>query len=213
MATNNFSKKLGKHLVDSTAIVAECTVPYALGEVYGAGMSDEVSRNARLLGAVLVYGGLGTAFAKGRELSRRVFRINETSNERLQVTHDALYNAGFNAVVGPLFYLASGSRDPQEIIIGTIVQTAIGFVNGAPMGYSVDTFRDLTGIEECKRPSYPKIIKNRSRNAKKTLATLIAAGTIGVTAGIYALTPDRHEDNVPQQYEQVIETNQDQTQP
>lgn len=58
---------------------------------------------------------------------------------------------------------------------------------GAPIGYAIDVFKDLTGLEECNRKIYPNFIKNQKPLIKKSLAGLVTAGAVGLTAGVYAL--------------------------
>ncbi len=198
------------HIVDSTALLAESTPVYAAFENGLAGMSDEVSMNARIIAAALTYlGGMGFIFAKGRDISRKLFNITEQTRERIQSLHDASYNGAFNLVAAPLIYMASGARDAKEIVIGTASAIGFGLINGAPMGYSVDLFRDLTGLKECNRPSYPELLKRQNSWTKKGLAALLTAGAIALTAGMYHVTPDKKDNsslpdnNIPQ----VIERN------
>ncbi len=196
------------HIVDSTAILAESTPVFAAFETGIAGMSDEVSMNARMFAAGLVYLGMGSAFAKGRDLSRKLFKITDKTKERIQSVHDAAYSGAFTLAISPLLYAASGARDPKEIAIGTAVAVGFGLVNGSPVGYAVDLFRDLTGLKDCERPSYPYLLKRQNSKTKRGLAALLTAGTIALTAGIYAITPDK-QDNSPlpdNNIQQVIET-------
>ena len=98
--------------------------------------------------------------------------------------------------------MASGARDAREITIGTAIAMGFGFVNGGPVGYAVDAFRDLTGLKDCKRPSYPDLLKRQNSKTKRGLATLLTAGAIALTAGIYAITPDRNDK--PAHYERPV---------
>jgi len=197
------------HLVDSTALLAESTPIFAAFETGIAGMSDDISINARLIAAGLAYAGVGTALAKGRDLWRKVFKVSDTTKERVQMLHDTAYLAAFNLVAAPTIYYASGSRDLEEITIGTSLGIAFGSANGSPLGYAIDTFRDLTGLKECERPSYPNLLKRQSSKTKKGLVALLVAGAIAATAGIYALNPNKSEApnyQQPTAIEQVIET-------
>ena len=185
-------ENLKYHLVDSTALLAESTPVFAAFEKGLAGMSDEVSITARLLATGLTYfGGMGLVYAKGRDFSRKLFKITEKTSEKKQSIHDALYLTAFNGVVSPLFYLASGARNIDEIAIGTGASMVLGLFNGAPMGYSIDLFRDLTGLKNCERPSYPNFLKRQSNKAKKGLAALLIAGSLALTAGIYKVIDDK----------------------
>lgn len=194
-------ENLKQHVVDTTAILAESTPIFAAYETALAGMSDEVSINARLIAAGLGYVGFGSLLTRGRDLWRSKFNITDETKEKIQVLHDTLYLGAFNLVGGPLLYYASGSRDPKEIAIGTALAIGVGSVNGAPLGYAVDTFRDLIGLKECNRESYPNIVKKQSSRVKKGIAAGLVAASIGATAGIYGLTSDDKQDlsyNQPQ---------------
>ncbi len=192
MKLNKLKEELKHHLVDSTALLAESTPIFAAFEVGLAGMDDQVSLNARLFAAGLTYfGGMGYLYGKGRDLYRKLLHISDKTKERKQTIHDAIYTGLFNLVVSPPIYLASGARDLKEIIIGTASSIVVGAVNGAPLGYSLDTFRDLTGLKECNRPSYPKLLKKQNSKIKKSLVILLTAGSVALTAGIYSLTPNK----------------------
>ena len=147
-------------------------------------MSNENSINARLLGAGLVYLGEGGLFAKGMDLSRQFFKIGAETKERMIQLHDAAYSTAFSAVTAPLFYYGAGVRDLKQIALATAAGMGMSFFLGGPMGYSVDVFRDLTGIKESSR--IPKIVKRINSKIKKGLVALTVAGSLGLTAGIYA---------------------------
>ncbi len=58
-------------------------------------------------------------------------------------------------------------------IKGKLTDVAISIVNGGPMGYAIDIFRDLTVvIEQCDRMSYPDFLKNRNPKTKKAIAAV-----------------------------------------
>jgi len=199
--------KLKYHLVDSTSILVESTPIFAAYEILLVGMSDDISLNARIIAGGLSYMGMGTALAKGRDLWRKKFGINDETREKIQTVHDTLYLGAFNLFAGPLLYFASGSRDLKEIAAATGLAILIGGANGAPVGYAIDIGRDLTGLRNCERPSYPESLKRMSSKTKMGLAALLTAGTIALTAGIYAATPEQQENqiNAPS-IEQVVET-------
>ena len=200
--------KLKYHLVDSTAILAESTPIFAAYETLLVGMSDDISLNARVIAGGLGYLGLSTALSKGRDLWRKKFGIGNETKEKIQMIHDTLYLGAFNLVAGPLIYLAAGSSDLKEIAAATGLAVLIGGINGAPLGYAIDLGRDLTGLRNCERPSYPESLKRMGSKTKMGLAALLTAGTIALTAGIYSLTPEQQESqiNTPS-IEQVVETN------
>jgi hypothetical protein len=182
------SNSLTCHLVDSTALLVESTPVFAFFETRIAGMSNTVSINARLFAAGLTYlAGTGYIYAKGRDLSRRLFKIKDDTTERLQVLHDAAYLSAFNLVVAPLIYGASGARNIKQIAIGTATAMGFGLINGGLMGYAVDLFRDLTGLKECNRPSYPGVLRHKNPRIKQGLAILLTVGALAITVGIYAV--------------------------
>jgi len=176
------------HLVDSTAMLAIGTSVSAAMEVGIAGMSDDVSINARLL-AGLTYAGMGSVFSRGRDLWRMGFGITDKTREKIQGIHDIAYMTALNSAISPIFYYISGSRDWKEIVIGTAGIAALNLSLGWPAGYTIDLFRDLTGIKKSER--IPSRIRNLGSGTKKGLATLALAGSLAVTAGIYGLTKDK----------------------
>jgi len=68
----------------------------------------------------------------------------------------------------------------------------LGLATGPVMGYSIDVARDLTGLKESNRKSYPNIVKRQKSYVKKCLAGLLAAGSILAMAGIYGLTKGQY---------------------
>jgi hypothetical protein len=60
---------LKSHLIDTNAITATVTPVLAGIETLVADISKESFINSRLLAAVLQYGGFGSIFSKGRDIS------------------------------------------------------------------------------------------------------------------------------------------------
>jgi len=195
------------HLVDSTALLAESAPIFTAFEVGIAGMSDQVSMNTRWITAGTSYLGLASIFSRGRDISRKIFKINDKTREELQHIHDVLYTVGFNLVLSPPLYYAAGARDLEEIAWGTGSAMLFGGASGSLAGYAVDTFRDLTGMKECNRPSYPNFLKRQSSRVKKTIAAGLVATSIAAVAGIYSLTSDEEPITYsqPSSIEQVVE--------
>jgi len=201
-----------KHLVDTTAIntlavpicaametsAKICSLMSKIPYIDVNPIPSDVSLKTRIYGAGGGYLGLAFLFSKGRDASRRLFNIKETSKEYLQLVHDAAYTIAFNAVVNPILYYSSGSRDPKEIIGGTLALSVFSLFAGGPIGYIVDVFRDLTGLKSCKRKLYPNFIKNQNPRVKKGLAALLVTGSMIATAGIYALTTHRGDYHSPE---------------
>ncbi len=188
--TSKLNDILKYHLVDTTAILVPTNPIFSAMEVGISGMSDKVSIDSRLTVAALSYGGLGWVYSKGRDLSRKIFGINDQTRERIQTLHDSAYTLAFNLVAIPPIYLSMGA-DLKQASIGSFFAAALGVATGPVMGYSIDVARDLTGLKESNRKSYPNIVKRQKSYVKKCLAGLLAAGSILAMAGIYGLTKDK----------------------
>jgi len=155
-------------------------------------VSDNISLITRAYAVGLGYLGLASLLSKGRNASRKLFKIKKDSGEFLQWLHDTPYLIGFNAIVNPVLYYLSGSRDLKEVIGGTLALSFFSAFAGYPIGYTIDVFKDLTGLESCERRLYPNFIKNQSPKIKKGLAALLVTVAIAATVGVYALTPNKN---------------------
>ncbi|MBU0957994.1 MAG: L-alanine exporter AlaE [Nanoarchaeota archaeon] len=196
------------HVVDTTAMLTSSNPIFGASEVFVAGMSDEVSIDSRLTVAGIAYTVMGPAFARGRDLSRKIFKITQDTKEKVQVLHDILYTSAFNLAVSPIIYLSMGA-DIKQTIIGSLSAGALAVGIGPIMGYGVDAGRDLMGLRECERKTYPDLIKRQRPSVKKGLAALLVGASIAAMAGIYALTPNRNETpnhEQPPAIEQVLKT-------
>ena len=178
-------KKLTTHLVDSTAVAASMSPLMAAIEVGAAKMPNSTAINARLLGAALLYAGFGSIYSGGRDTSKRLFTITRETNEIKKYVHDGLFTFAYTALLQPPFYYVAGSRDVREIVIGTLGAAAVATVFGPVFGYSIDAYRDLTGIEESERLA--GFVKNQTPTTKKYIASLLTAGSVAALAGIYTL--------------------------
>lgn len=193
----NVKEKLKYHLVDSTAIIAESTPIYALFEKCNpiAPMSDDMSLNARLLAMGLAFSGMASAYSRGRDFSKKLFKITDQTKEKIQGAHDIAYNILCNLVFAPPIYaisqiLAGEDLDITKIATGTGIAMGVGAINGAPQGYTLDIFRDLVGLKSCERASYPNYIRKQPSIVKKAISAGLIATTIWATGMIYSLTPD-----------------------
>jgi hypothetical protein len=198
---------LKSHVVDTTALLAESNPVFVAFEVGLAGMSNAVSLNSKFIVAGISYGGVGSLFSRGRDLSRRLCHVRDETSEVLQHAHDLGYTAVFNLVASPIIYYAAGSRDFKEMAIATGSSMLFGGANGSLVGYAVDVFRDLTGTRECNRSSYPNFIKRQNSKVKKTIAAGLVATSIGLMSGIYALNSDKQEsaNQEPSRIEQIVD--------
>lgn len=186
---------LKQHFVDSTAMLTVSNPMFTSVELFvlrmfDKGMTTDVSLNSKLLAAGLTYTGLGLVVSKGREYSRKLFNITEKTKERYQLLHDAAYIAATNIPISAGIYLASGEKDMEKIVLGSFFSVFLGMGMGPFMGGSIDIFRDLTGIEECKRKFYPDYIKNLGSKSKKAVAGLLVGAAVGSMALMYHFNPN-----------------------
>jgi len=182
----SFRQKAYEYVVETVGISTEVTPFFAAYETLVVNMSNDVSQDARTYGAVILFMGLGALFQKGRESSEKFFRIAQRSSW-VRPVHDIAYNAVFSAAVAPPLYFLSGEKELEKIFWGTVGGAVIGIINGIPVGYTLDVFRDLGGIKVCERPSYPPFLRHASasRKAVCALGLLFASGAF--TTGIYAV--------------------------
>ncbi len=189
-------KSLGEllkyHLTDTVSLNSFANPILGALEVTAYGLSDEVSLNTRILATGLSFLGMGGAFSKGRDFSKKLLKITDQTKERYHAIHDTIYPAAFNLLVAPPIYYASGARG-DEIVPATLGAIAFGMVSGGAIGYVIDAFRDLTSLKECERASYPDSIREKSPGFKKTLATAYVLGSLAVMGGIYSLSPDKFD--------------------
>ncbi|MAG20424.1 hypothetical protein CL618_03255 [archaeon] len=178
-----------KHVSDCTALCALNHPLLAISEVTWNGMSDKVSMNARLLGTGLAFGGMGSIMARCRDYSRKVFNVTD-KEEDVITKHDKYFLAGWNLTTTPGFYFLAGSRDLDELVKASIFVTVYGAVTGDWWGYATDVFRDLIGVEECERTSYPDLIRKQSPLVKKGIAVGLGATSVGLLGLIYSITPE-----------------------
>lgn len=203
------------YLVDSTSLLAASTPIFAALETNVAGFSNENSVNARLLGTGLTFAGMGKLFTGGLRRSRKLFKIKEeTTRESLINLHDAAYAVAYNLVISPPFYLLAGVRDLKQIAIGTGLSMGFALVAGGPIGYAVDSFKDLTGLEECKRRGYPELVRKQPPYIKRIIAAGLVAASIALTSGVYqindCLRKPKSETSIVQQVQPITQSDLEQ---
>jgi len=181
------------YAVDTTGLLLASTPIYAAMEVFTSGMSVATSLEARLKVAQLGYLGMGIAYAKGRDFSKKIFKIDEQAPEWKQTVHDSVYNVAFNIVFATPIYLSSGA-DLEQTIKGVAGASTLGLVSGPINGYSIDTFRDFAGTKKSTR--LPKPIQNIGSKTKKLIAAGLIAATIVTTAGVYKLKESTNKEPV-----------------
>ncbi len=189
MSLESIANGTKQYLSDCTAVASIYTPAYALLEIGLAGMSHELSLDARLVGLSSIYLGLGSVISLGRDYSRKLFDITEDSSGKIRKIHDTVYLAGIALVSNPFFYLAVGARDLKEIVVGTVAGAFLSAAVGAPMGYAIDWFRDLLGIKKAQH--MPSLMKRCSSRVKKTIAAGLVAASVGLTGLVYHVVPDK----------------------
>lgn len=91
--------------------------------------------NARLYAAGLTYSGMGWVISRGRDFSRNLFKITDATSEKIQGIHDSIYMV---LIAAP-------------ISLGLYATAAFNLISGPLIGYSIDAYRDLTGLDACCR--------------------------------------------------------------
>jgi hypothetical protein len=206
---NKFFDSLKFHVVDSTALLAASHPFFSAFEKIVAGMSNDVSLNTRIYITGLTYAGLGYVMGKGRDISRNLFNITNKTKEKIQQIHDSVYLASINLPLSVGLYTVAGETDIDKIVIGTGVGMGFGAFMGPWVGYAIDSYRDLTGLEKCERRAYPQVIRNLKPKTKKGLAGALTVASVGAMGLIYLMTPDLE---IQKEYKQKVEVEQKITQ-
>lgn len=188
--TLNWIKTNGTyHIVDCTALLAE-SLPIITAFDLGTGMEEAVSTNGKYATTSATYLGLGTAFARGNFASRRLCKITDQTPEWKITVHDITYTAVFNAIVQPLFYLASGERDLKQLVMTSGVITAVLAANGRFGMGAVEWARDLTGLDQNNKRSYPDLLRRRNSKTKKAIAVGLMAASLSAIVDMYSIHKD-----------------------
>lgn len=186
MDLKSFYERLKLHAVDSTALLVVGLPPLSIGDVV-SGVSNNTSINARVLATGLCYAGIGLLVAGGRDISRRITGIDDSSSEKAQVIHDGAYMTMFNLAYAPALFYAGGSRDLEEIARGTAVAVGISVFLGYPSGFAIDAFRDLFGFKKTDR--LPNSVRELGSSTKKYISAATVAAAISVMSLAYVLNP------------------------
>jgi hypothetical protein len=167
------NRALKLHLANSTGLLLGITPIYALVELLVLKMDPVVSLRARLLVALLLFLGLGFAYASLRDRSKRLFHIVDTVSSNLTIAiHDLVFLVAFNACLTPMLYLVSGASF-MEILLGTGFALAMAVFNGPINGFLVDLSGDLSGYKPSAR--LPVSIRQLNPGSKKlAFASLVA---------------------------------------
>jgi len=143
----NWIRDNGKlHLIDAPASVASTSPIIAIVENAILDFPDETSLKSRLTALTFALLGIGTVLSRGRDLSKRLFKIKEgVSSEKTQWAHDILYTAGVLGIISPILYTIAGA-DPEQVRNGTLFAIGMSPITGGTMGYGIDLARDFTGV-------------------------------------------------------------------
>lgn len=179
-----------KHLIDTTAMSVVATPFFAAIENGWNGMSDLESIKSRGLATIMGFLGGAWVYNFGRDSVKSGIELNGGGREGTRVISDILYSGAFNAVLGFGTYMVTTDNSARELIWPSLWAGVIGAAVGPLCGYAVDFSRDLMGIEECKRKSYPPKIKNLEAEDKRNVFLGACAGLAGLSGIIYALTPN-----------------------
>ncbi len=186
MNFRKFLKGVKNSEIETTGLLLGSTPILAAVEVFGSGMDVAISLESRLKAAGLGYFGLGWAYGKGRNISKKFFKVGDEyeSSKWKYTLHDGTYNVLFNAALLTPIYLSSGAdiwQTTKAIAIGSGLRFFTGIVNG----YCMDVMKDLGGVEETSR--LPKKIRDLEGKVKKALAVGLIATSIAATAGVYKI--------------------------
>jgi len=158
-------------------------------------MTNERSFNGKIGVAAITYCGIGWAYGRLRQVSRKAFGINDKSKEYIQGIHDWVFTALYSSGVLIGGYTYANEHDWQKIGFALGLSAATQIVRGPLIGYAVDCYEDLLGFKECGRVTYPQAIKNLGKKAKLGVAALGVAASVGLIATIYSLTPSDWSNN------------------
>lgn len=173
------------HLTDVIGGATIGSPLYAYLETQWGGMSYTYSGYSKISGLTTSLLGLGSVFSRGRDLSRKLFKI---SNEKglakscVRFLHDGIYSTLFAYPSSMLNYTLSGTPS-NEKDSSTFNNMIVASFAGAICSISIDIYRDLMGTEECHY--IPRFIKNQNPKIKRSLATLLTACSAAGTVSFY----------------------------
>jgi len=205
------------HLSDSTAMIS-ATTPIFIAFETNAGkllgkapylgakdISDDLSLNARLEIFKWSLCGLAYAYMGLNKVSRKKFKVSDKSSEFRQWRHDSIYTIAFNGAVAPFLYKFSGATDWGEILAGTAIAMGLAVPVGPIMKYSAGAGRDLLGLEDYERKTYPNLLRKRSGPMKKAIYGGLVAASVGLSGLFYSMTDSKFGESQAPVTQQVSE--------
>ncbi|MEK6760471.1 MAG: L-alanine exporter AlaE [Nanoarchaeota archaeon] len=181
----SISGQIKNYFVDTTGLLLVSIPIAAAVEIFIIGLSISISLESRIKVIALAYLGLGLIYAKGRDFSKKLFKIEKNSSEKIRALHDSFYTVLFNIILSLIIYLSSGAN-LSLAANGAVVIAIVSFISGPISGYSIDSFRDFTGTKNSDR-KMPAFLKNAGSDAKKIISIVIVITAVVATAGIYLI--------------------------
>jgi hypothetical protein len=170
-----------EHFVDAAANIVLSMPTFAALEYLVLRWDMHKSINSRTLSACICLAGFGYLNAKGRDIYRKLLRITDTTEERVQKIQDKAYQFGFGMMVNPIFYYIAGQRDAKELLIGSLTNAVVSLYLGDKVGLVIDCARDIYGLKPTHR--MPKIVRNNEPLA--VAGSAIVSGLL--TYAVYAV--------------------------
>lgn len=167
-------------------------------------MTDGKSWGGKQGMALMMYGGFGLAYSKLRAKSIKYFGIppprklngpddrhtpEEIRDEVRLAKHDFWLTAAYSSAMLVAGYHIFGEHNWTKIACATITSCLTQPVRGPLVGYMMDVFKDLIGLQECHRPTYPQSVRRLGRLPKFGVALAGVAASLALMAGEYHLTP------------------------
>mgnify|MGYP001577193077 CR=1 FL=1 len=229
--TRKIARAVRDNVIYTVAVCSSTNPLFAFTDTFALGTSNDTSIGTRIDVALFSLLGAGIGFVKGRQASRNLFKVTPMSREKIQALHDFLYTAAFNMAFAPPLYMLNGA-DAGTAYAGGAIAAGMSLITGPINGYAIDAAGDLTGIRlnpriphslnslaqslekiPLLRPAF-EYVADKARNAgefvghlslrgKKSLVALLAAGSLGLTSGVYTLNSYRSD---PQETNQPAET-------
>ena len=173
--------EIAENFADATSMVTLTMPINSAIELFGAGMSADVSLASRGYNVAVAYGGL-TRVVKLRDYTKRKFDIDNCPRA-VRNLHDVAYGV----VLGPLIksgvYWAAGETDWKKIAIGVAGTMLIAGALSVPIGWMFDVGRDLWGVKPSVRT--PEKWQTLSSRDKKKIPLKAMAASIAVTGLLY----------------------------
>lgn len=178
---------------DAVSTIAAATVFNPLNariETTAGQLTNIQSITSRALSTIVVYG-LVKFGMKGREKLQQKLGITKDSTRFRKVLFDMGYIAGVVFPIRIVTYKLAGVQEIDKILLNAGLMTGVGTLIGVPVLITIDAYKDLTGVDDTG--TLPKIIKNRSKRFKKTLAIAYPVAGLAAMVTMYAISPNNKD--------------------